>query len=118
MTVPRRRRSSKTAIEKLESRIAPAVFVLAASGGDAALRTAIHTADTNADASNTIELGAGNFLLNNTSLGSLLIQNSTTFNKALIIVGQGTHEDRTIEPSTTVTWSSRILEIDRIEDHG
>jgi hypothetical protein len=49
----------------LEPRVAPAVFNV---GSTSALRGAIQTADTNSDASNTINVAAGTLSLSKTEI--------------------------------------------------
>ena len=79
---------------------------------DASLRTALTAANTNGFASNTIVLGSGIYRLDNTTLGQLVIEDSsgTLASKRLTIEGQGEGQT-TIEPSTATGWTDRIFEI-------
>ena len=79
---------------------------------DASLRDAIATADSNSDASNTIILEAGTYVLTNTTLGQIVIQNSTSLpSKTLTIVGQGDGANSTIIQPGTSAWQDRIFEV-------
>ena len=74
---PRRRRSLGLILEELEIRLAPAVFNVMPTpvdGTSGSLRNAIEQADSNSDASNTINLAAGTYQLADTTDGSLLIR--------------------------------------------
>ena len=89
-----RKRRMLPNLEGLEIRINPAVFNVAAATADGAagsLRDAIDQSDTNGDASNTINLGAGTFSLTDTGSGDLLINNQAAgvAAKTFTIVGAG-----------------------------
>ena len=90
-----RKPSFRPCLETLEDRIAPAVFNVASSVTDGAagsLRAALVAANTNGDSTNTINLvSGGNYLLSDTSLGSLLIQDQAggVSNKTLILAAPG-----------------------------
>jgi hypothetical protein len=91
--------------------LAPAVFsvsVGATDGASGSLRAAISEANSNADASNTIELGPGTYTLTAASGGSLLIQDpaSGVANKSLTIEGVGSSRPE-IEPQ----GSFRIMQV-------
>ncbi len=77
---------------------------------DASLRGAIGAAESNGDASNTIVLSTATYVLTNTSLGQIVIQNNSSLpNKTLTIVGQG--ETSTIIEPGLALWSDRIFEV-------
>src|SRR5579883_1207877 len=83
MKIPRLR------LQSLESRDVPAVITVDPSAGDAGLRNAVATVDTNGDADNTINLGNGTYTLTS---GEIVIQNlaaSTVARKSLTLVGVG-----------------------------
>ena len=72
------------------------------------LRSAINQADSNADASNTIELGPGTYTLTEAAGGSLLIQDlaSGVANKSLTIEGAGS-----LQSTITPQGAFRILQV-------
>ena len=112
--LPRRKRRISLNLEHLEARLAPAVFNLvpgAADGAAGSLRVAIEQADTNSDASNTINLAAGAYTLTQSGLGNLLVQdeNPGTPEKSFLLVGQG--EDSTIIEPGSASWDDRIFEV-------
>ena len=79
---------------------------------DASLRQVIATADSNGDASNTIVLAATTYVLTNTSLGQIVIQNSSSLpGKTLTFVGQGDGDDGTIIQPGVTSWQDRIFEV-------
>ncbi len=79
---------------------------------DASLRQVIATADSNGDASNTIVLAATSYVLTNTSLGQIVIQNSSSLpGKTLTFVGQGDGDDGTIIQPGITSWQDRIFEV-------
>jgi hypothetical protein len=97
----------------VEQRILLSVVNVTAAGGEGALRSAISADDANAQASNTINIGAGTLALSELSPGNLLIENENIAkapDKTLIIDGAG-RGFTIIEPSTSITWVSRILQI-------
>jgi hypothetical protein len=107
----RRDQSIRQLVELLEPRLSPAVFSVSAGVADGAggsLRSAINEANSNADASNTIELGAGTYTLTAAAGGSLLIQDlaSGIANKSLTIEGLG-NSSPIIEPQ----GAFRILQV-------
>ncbi len=109
----RRRRdlSVRQLVEFLEPRLSPAVFTISAGVTDGAqnsLRSAINQADSNADASNTIELGPGTYTLTEAGGGSLLIQDraSGVANKSLTIEGAGS-----LQSTITPQGAFRILQV-------
>ena len=100
-------------LEELESRLSPAVFNPLPSimdGASLSLRDAVLQADGNSDASNTINLAAGAYTLNDAAAGNLLIQDAAAgvASKTFTLVGQGT-------ASTIITggsgWHDRIFQI-------
>ena len=79
---------------------------------DASLRSAIATADSNGDASNTIVLEAATYVLTDTTAGQIVIQNSSSLpSKTLTIVGQGDGANGTIIQPGTSAWQDRIFEV-------
>ena len=105
---PSRRWQPGHFFECLEVRVVPASFY--PSPTDVALRTAIGAADGNSDASNTIYLAPGPYYLDNTAAGQLDIRNTSTLaTKQLNIVGTGLPTE--IEPSQSVNWETRIMQI-------
>jgi hypothetical protein len=77
---------------------------------DASLRDAINAAESNSDASNTIVLSSATYVLTNTTLGQIVIDNNSSLpNKTLTIVGQG-ETSTIIEPGLTL-WSDRVFEV-------
>ena len=79
-------------------------------GTDASLRNAINQADENANAFNTIILSASPYLLSNTSLGALVIENSSSLpSKTLTITGEGS-TNSVIE--SAYGWMDRIFQIE------
>ena len=77
---------------------------------DASLRDAINTAESNGDASNTIVLSTATYVLTDTTLGQIVIQNTSSLpNKTLTIVGQG--ETSTIIEPGLALWSDRVFEV-------
>ncbi len=107
------RSTTLPSVERVEQRILLSVVNVTAAGGEGALRSAISADDANAQASNTINIGAGTLALSELSPGNLLIENENTAKapqKTLIIDGAG-RLVTIIEPSTSVTWVSRILQI-------
>jgi hypothetical protein len=104
---------ARACFEALERRVFLSVVNLSAGAGDAGLRSAVNTADTNGDAGNTINLGAGTFDLTNTSSGNLVVQNQNATNvpqKTLTIDGAG-EGSTLIQPASGVNWQDRIFEI-------
>ena len=82
------RRSKSLQFEKLESRRLLAVIPVAP--GDETLRAAINAADSNSDATNTLQLSAGDYTISDLSSGNLLVQNTSGLaQKTLIIEGAG-----------------------------
>ena len=74
------------------------------------VRSAIGTAEHNADAENTLTLSAGSYSLDS-NLGKLLIENASALShKTLTITGAGP-SDTTIVPGDAATWRDRILQI-------
>ncbi len=107
----RRDRSVRHLLEFLEPRLSPAVFSVSAGVTDGAqnsLRSAINEADSNADATNTIELGPGTYTLTEAAGGSLLIQDlaSGVANKSLTIEGAGS-----LQSTITPQGAFRILQV-------
>ncbi len=83
---------------------------------DASLRTAITNAEGSTYAFNTIELSASDYLLSNSTLGGLLIENTSSLsNKILTIVGAG--QTSTII-GAAATWQNRILQITGSSGHA
>ncbi len=109
---PKQCRSSEKSFQRrfetLESRTLLAVFNLTPAAGDAGLRAAILAADTNGDPSNTINLAAGKYLLTDTSAGDLVINSGAS---PLTIAG-AKESTTIIEPSPTVSWKTRIFDIE------
>ena len=103
-------KSVRPRLEKLESRIAPAVFNVSGTGGIGALREAIQQADTNKDASNTIYIASSTYMLSD-SLGEILIQDQPATARTLTLAGQGetipfsSAADRAVSSRSTATAS-------------
>lgn len=111
--MPNNRQSRCLFLEVLEDRLAPAIFNLvpeAADGLTGSLRWAISQANSNGDASNTINLAAGTYSLTDTTAGNLLIANANgnVPIKTLTIAGQG---QVIIEPDAP-GWNDRIFQIE------
>ena len=101
-------RSKRLQYEKMESRRLLAVIPVAP--GDENLRAAIVAADSNSDASNTLQLSAGDYTISDYSSGNLLVQNTSGLaQKTLIIAGAGPN-NTVIEPSVS-DWHDRIMEV-------
>ena len=104
---PRRQRALRAFLEGLESRIALSTFDVSTEAG---LRTAIATADSNSDSSNTIDITAS-ITLTDTTAGQLEIQNGTSTAKTLTIEGQGALPSDTEIAGSSPSWNTRIFEI-------
>ena len=77
---------------------------------DAGLRAAFSQAEGDGNASDTIVLSSATYVLNNTSLGQIVIQNTSDLSdKTLTIVGQG--ETSTIIEPSLFLWSDRVFEV-------
>jgi hypothetical protein len=77
---------------------------------DAGLRAAINAADSNAFAQNTIVLATGTYVVTDTTLGQIVIQNTSSLtNKTLTIVGEGAL-NTFIEPGVP-NWADRLFEV-------
>jgi hypothetical protein len=77
---------------------------------DASLRNAILTADSNSDMTNTILLFDATYVITDTSLGALLVDNDSSLPaKTLVIEGQG-ESSTIIEPGVN-PWNDRIFEV-------
>src|SRR5277367_3202954 len=101
MSLKRNKSARRPCLESIERRILLSVFNLAGGATDAALRADITSADTNTQASNTIDIGAGILALTSTASGNLLIENGNSAmvaDKTLIIDGAG-RTSTVIEPS-------------------
>ncbi len=101
-----RRRSHDPFLERLEPRIALSTFQVAT---EEQLRNAIAAADSNSDADNAIAVTA-NIALTETGEGQLVIDNTTSTPKTLIISGQSLGPPYT-EIAGSSSWNSRIFEI-------
>ncbi|MHB1560811.1 MAG: hypothetical protein ACYC61_25435 [Isosphaeraceae bacterium] len=102
----RRRRSLAALLECLETRIALSTFTVSSESG---LRSAIATADSNGDASNTIDVTSSITLSDGTS-GPLEIRNTTTTPKTLTIEAQGSAGSR-LKIAATSSLNGRVLEL-------
>ena len=112
-TAAPRKPSVRPWLEELEGRLAPATFnplPSAVDGTSQSLRSAILTADTNGDSSNTISLAAGTYSLADATAGNLLIQDTASgvASKTFTLVGQSAS-------STIITGGAR-LERPRLPD--
>ncbi len=109
----RRCRTARPIAELLEERLAPAIFNVlptVTDGSIGSLRYAIDQANGNNDASNTINLAAGNYQLTDTTDGNLLIQDLAGIpSKTLKIIGAGDTKSF-IEPASS-SWKTRIFEV-------
>ena len=77
---------------------------------DASLRSAFAEAMSNGDASNTIVLATGTYILDDKTAGQIVIQDSSTLPaKTLTIVGQG-ETNSIIKPGNS-SWTDRIFEV-------
>ena len=95
-------------LEQLENR--RLLSIIPVLPGVESLRSAIGTAEHNADAENTLTLSAGSYSLDS-NLGKLLIENASALShKTLTITGAGP-SDTTIVPGDAATWRDRILQI-------
>jgi hypothetical protein len=103
----RRRRTPHLYLEGLESRIALSTFNVVT---EADLRSAIAAADSNGDASNTINVTAS-ILLDDTSAGPLEIQDGGSTAKTLTIEGQGAAPSDTMIEGDLGVWNTRVLEV-------
>jgi hypothetical protein len=100
-----RKRRVRLNLEELEPRIVPATINVSSTP---TLLSAIQTADSNTDASNTIVLAPGTYTLKGNTSSEIQIQNQTTTNKTLTIEGN-TAQNTVIAGGTG--WADRIFEI-------
>lgn len=107
-----KRRHDKKAIlahlEELESRLNPATFNVSSVSD---LLSAIQTADGNTDASNTIIMASGNYILSGATSSEILIQNQSTSAKTLIVTNQAGGSVTIAGDSGDGSWKTRIFEI-------
>ena len=102
----RRGRRLQAFPEGLESRIVLSTFDVSS---EAALRSAIATADSNPDSSNIIDI-TSSITLTDTSAGQLEIQNATSGAKTLTIEGLGAAPSSTVVDGSS-SWATRIFEV-------
>lgn len=102
---------TRLVLRDLEDRTTPATFNIS-SGDEAGLRAALQTSATNGDVINTINLAAGNYNLVNTAAGELVATNQTATPDMLLTIAGAGAATTFIQPSSAVTWTDRIFEID------